>query len=476
MFLIALVSALLLSFACSKKTQDSPRLEHVMLSFYSEKDGATSFYADDKKLEDRIGGSITTLGTVDGTEGFVVAASALYRINTEGLLKIYPAAVTNTVPALNGGKLLFATATMVFLYDDATRDYKKLEGIEATSIVDLALSPDGAAAGVTVLNGEKMMSYIYSGGEVREYGEGRCIVAVSNDAKTRYYMEEEGGKLNGRLHYDRDGSDKLISSEASPYFELNRDLSEITFDVNGKTHFSRNGGTAKKIVDSSVFSFAGAQRSSMGGKACITLLKNTDTLLNGIFYASTVGEDADGNRHDQYDIYYVNSSLSSSALALGADQFSVSEDGKRILTIVDNGLYSVTAYNPKSPELLAQGMYMFSCARDLTEIHCLDIYGNVYKLEDGRLSTILVTGIDLIKRIEGGAVLCYCSGESNGTLFALKGERAEPVAVGVDYFEIYDHAVVYLANFDSESKTYDLYISSDGENYRLAEQSVMLGK
>lgn len=472
-FLTAIAAALVFSFACAKK-QDSPRLEHNLLSFYCEPDSSTVFFADEKKLDDRIGGAITSIGTVDGKEGFVVAASALYRINTEGLLKVYPAAVTNAVPALNGGKILFATAAMVHLYDEAARDYTKLEGIEAKSIVDLALSPNGDTAGVTALQDDRMMSYLYEGGKVTEYGADKCIVAVSDDAKIVYYLETLDAEITGILHIVKNGKDSIITQNASPYFELNRDLTEITFDVDGKTHISRNGESAKKIADTSVFSYSGAQRSAMGGKACITLLKNTNTLLSGIFYSNTVGEDDNGNRYDLYDVYYVNSSLHCSPLALGASQFSVSEDSKAILTIVDDSLYKVSAYNPKSPELLLQGIYTFTCDSKLADMHCLDIGGNVYRYENGKLSPILVTGVDVIKRTSDGSVMCYSSQESNGTLFRLRGDKAAPVAVGVNYFEIYDHAIVYLANYDENAHTYDLYLSSDGENFRLAEQGVKL--
>ncbi|MBR5947490.1 MAG: hypothetical protein IKZ82_02430 [Clostridia bacterium] len=472
-FLSAIAAALVFSFACSKK-QESPRLEHNLLSFYTEKDASTSFYADDVKLDDRIGGAITTLGTVDGKEGFVVASSALYRINTEGLLKIYPAAVTNAVPALNGGKILFATATMVHLYDEAAKSYEKLEGVEAKSIIDLALSPNGETAGVTALQEGCIMSYLYSGGKVSEYGKDKCIVAVSDDAKIVYYLETIDTEVTGILHIVKNGKDSIITQNASTYFELNSDLSEITFDVDGKTHISRNGEAARKLADASIFSYSGAQRSSMGGKACVTLLKNTNTLLDGIFYSNIVGEDSDGNKHDMYDVYYVDGSLNCSALALGATQFSVSEDSKTILTIVDDALYRVSAYNPRSPEQLVQSIYMFSCDRELSDIHCLDVGGNVYRYENNKLSTILVTGVDVIKRTSDGGVICYSSLESDGTLFLLKGDRAAPVAVGVNFFEIYEHAIVYLANYDKTEQTYDLYISSDGENFRLAEQGVRI--
>ena len=199
-----LAGALFLSSACSKK-QNSPRLEHSLLYFYNKNDNATSFYADGKKLADRINGAITSIGTVDGNEGFVVAASALYRINDEGLLKIYPAAVTNAVPALNGGKILFATATKVHLYDEASSDYAEIEGIEADSIIDLALSPSGSVAGVTVAKDGRMVSYIYSGEKLSEYGADKCIVAVSDDASIVYYIDAVDQELSGTLHFVKKG-------------------------------------------------------------------------------------------------------------------------------------------------------------------------------------------------------------------------------------------------------------------------------
>ncbi len=473
--LLMLAAALALALACSRK-QDSPRLEHNLLYFYNENEHATAFYADGKRLEGSIGGAITTMGSVDGKEGFVVASSALYRISTDGLIKIYPAAVTNAVPALHGGRLIFATATMVFMYDDAEKAYNKLEGVEADSIVDLALSPSGSAAGVTVLSGDKMVSYLYQNGGVSEFGADRCIVAVSDDAKTVYYLEAANREPSGVLHIVKNGNDSVIAEKASPYFELNRDLSEITFDVDGKTHIAINGARAKKLSDSSVLSLAGAQRSNMGGKVCTTILKNTNTMLDGLFYSDVKGKDADGNEYDQYDVYYADKSLSFSPLALGATQFSASEDGKSILALVDNALYKVTAYNPTSPELIARGVYMFSCSRELEDAHILDVNGNVSRLENGRLSTVLATGIDIIKRISNGTLLCYAASESNGTLFALKGERAHPVAVQVNFFEVYEHVVTYLTNYDEAAQTYDLYMSENGEDFTLCEKGVLFGR
>ena len=57
-------------------------------------------------------------------------------------------------------------------------------------------------------------------------------------------------RLLGR-HFVQNGKDSVISTNASHYFEVNRDATEITFDVKSKTHYSAKGSEAKQLVDAS---------------------------------------------------------------------------------------------------------------------------------------------------------------------------------------------------------------------------------
>lgn len=469
---LALLALLLLPAAlsaCSKKSGDSPKLEHNILHFYCAEDTRTYFFLDGKKLSDTIAGNITKLGTVDGTQGFVTAATALYHIDGNGLLLIYPAAVTNAVLSLDGRFILFATAQKVLLYDHEARDYIQLPDIEAKSIASLVLSPDGSAAGVAaVTDDNRIISYVYSGGECSVYGEDRCIVAIADGAARSYYVEAPEGKTTGRLHFVQNGNDKLIAENASPYFETNRSLSEITFDVNEKTHVSRSGSSAKQLVDASVFSLRGEQYASQGGEAAATLVKNTDSLFDGVFYTNITGQDQNGTRYEQYNVYYINSSLSVSKLALGTDQFSVSADGKEILCIVDDGLYRVSAYAPKKPQLLTSSTYTFCANDDFSEIFFIDTTGNLYDYANGSFTNVSVSGVQLAKRMQDGTVLCYAPVESNGTLLWLKDGHADAIATNVSFFEVYDHCAMYLSDYDQSDGTYSLYTSESGVDFTLA--------
>lgn len=460
--------------ACAKKV-DSPKLEHSINCFYSPADGMTTFFMDSVKLSDQIAGSVTKIGTVDGTTGYVTAASALYHIDSTGMLKIYPAAVTNAVLSLDGRFILFATATEVLLYDHSAKEYTKLPEIPCKSIVGLVLSPNGDSAGITVVDSaNRINSYVYSNGSLTSYGSDRCIAAIANGGKLSYYLAAPNGEVSGSLYYVREGKEKLIGENASNYFELNRDMTEITFDMDAKTYISRDGKTAKKLVDASVLSYAGAQYSTQGGKAVTTLVKNTNTLLDNIFYTDIMAKHEDGYQIAEYNVYYIDSTLNASELALGASQFTVAEDRKAILCTVDEGLYRVSVTNPKRPELIASGIYSYCCTSDLKTIYPIDTSGNLWRIENGQSSTTLLFGIQLAKMMQNGTVICYAPKEEGGTLLWLQGNLADKIATGVAYFEVFPQMTAYLCNYNSDSNTYDLYISTDGVNYTPGAEGVQI--
>lgn len=472
-----LAAAACLGLAACVKKSDDPKLEHSLTRFYCGEDTMTYFYADGQKLEDKIAGNITKLTSVDGQSGIMTAATALYHIDETGILKIYPAAVSNAVLSLDGRYALFATAQRVFLYDNESKQYEQVLEVEAKRIISLALSPDGSAGGAAIVtDDDRIESYVIKNGSSELYGEDKLLFAVSDGGAISYYLEAPDGTTTGSLHCVKNGRDSLIAENASSYFELNRDLTEITFDINEKTHISLNGGKAKKLVDASVFSYKGEQYSGQGGDAVTVLLKNTDTLLDSVFYTNVTGEDQSGNRYAQYSCWYVNSSLSVNKLVGGTDQFQVSENGKELLCVVDGGLYRVSAYNPKKPELVAGSCYSFCAAPDLGTIYSIDPNGNLRIIGEGRDSDIVVTGVQLAKRMNNGTVICYAPSESNGTLLWLRDGKANAIATNVSFFEVYPQVAMYLSDYDESSESYSLYTSTDGVEFTFGLDHVGIGK
>ena len=158
-------------------------MQHKILHYYSEKDSTSYFFVDGKKLEDRIGSGISTFLSVDGTSAAVIAATALYHVDANGIILVYPAAVTRAVLSMDGKSILFATATKAFLYSSDTGETTEFEGIEAETVLSLALSEDAKTAAVTVgQKGGRTATYICSEGKAEKNSEDTYAVAISNGA------------------------------------------------------------------------------------------------------------------------------------------------------------------------------------------------------------------------------------------------------------------------------------------------------
>ena len=218
-----------------------------------------------------------------------------------------------------------------------------------------------------------------------------------------------------------------------------------------------------------MFSYKGKQYATQGGDGVRTMLKNTDTLLNSVFYTELPSESS--GVMGSYNVYYVDSRLNANALAIGCTQFAVAENGTEILCIVDNGIYRVSAYNAKKPERLVTPASMFCTNGSTEEFYFIDTSGNLYDYKNGR-GSIQVTGVQLAKLMKDGTVIAYAPTESNGTLLWMKDGRSNAIATDVAFFEVYPNAVMYLKDYDELTNTYDLYVGSDGVNFELGIENI----
>lgn len=484
MLSMLLCAAMLLSMVamlsgCTRSGKnDSPALQHKILHYYSEKDSTSYFFVDGKKLEDRIGSGISTFLSVDGTSAAVIAATALYRVDANGIILVYPAAVTRAVLSMDGKSILFATATKAFLYSSDTGETTEFEGIEAETVLSLALSEDAKTAAVTVgQKGGRTATYICSEGKAEKNSEDTYAVAISNGAERMYCLEYVDGELTGRLHFVQNGKDSVISTNASHYFEVNRDATEITFDVKSKTHYSAKGSEAKQLVDASALSLAGAQYSTMGGSECTVLLKNAGSLFNSMFYTEYNAKDSDGNQFVEYDLYFVNSSKKAVKLVGGATQFTVQPDGTSVYCVVDSSLYTVSAFNPKKPELVESNVYAFGADEGFKNVYLTDIYGNVRLKKDGaaKLSDIILMNISHSAMMNNGTLLCIGLYDNGGTLCSIKGTESKILDEDVYYFEVYGDVAAYYKKAGSKDGLYDVYMSEDGENFTLCVEQAAIG-
>lgn len=474
----AVVIALIIVLNTGTRSND-PSIEHGIVYFEREEDETKHFLADDKRLEGYIAGDIDSYTTVDGTVAAIIAGTGLYRVDNEGILKIYPAAVGNVVLSLDGNFMLFSTVTQAFIYNYQTDEQIEITGFEAEKVLSLAISPNAKAFAVSILDKDnKSMTYSYMNGETRLLREDSCIAAISDDGNNGYYVEAGGIELTGKLYYIDGDEDSLIAENVEANFEINKDLTEITFDIEENTWFSENGGKAKKLIEASVITAAGECKSVMGGEYCTVSLKNAESIFDCIYYTIYTVEDADTNKSYAYDVYYINSSHHVTKLVGGASQFEIGEDGTTIACLVDNDVYRVSAYNPKKPEIIQTNVVAFACSKDLKRFYIVDMYANLKYLASGAKAKQIMSNIYYIAMTKDGVCLCLSDYENEkGMLSWIHEGESGIIADGIYSVEALAGVTVYYTNQDAEKEgVFDVYISDNSIDFKLEIERVQLNK
>lgn len=476
----SVIVALLLAFGIYSlvkegKSPDSPTVDHGIMYYYSQDDNATYFFVDDVKLKHHIAGAIDSYTTSDGTAALVRAATALYRVDEEGILLIYPAAVTKFLMTFDNNQIFFATATKLFMYDHTTGEQTEITGIDAKSIISIAGSPNGDTFAASVLDADgRAHTYKIRDCNAELMNDDSCIVAISDDGEFSYYMEFIDSEPTGKLLALKDGKTSLIGENVESVFELNRDISEITFDIGEKTHYSKNGSKAKKLLDSSVFSSLGERTILMGGDHCTVHLKNTSTLFDGVFFTYYAAATAPGSASTiaEYDLYYINAAHNAVKLAGGVTQYDISPDGKTVLCLADDDLYRVSVYNPQRPELIASNVYSYSCSERLDHIYIWDMAGVLsYLNADGSFTSLLSNVAYSIITKDNVCLVITGYEDGAGTLNWVISDETGVIANEVSDVISYAGITLYFVNSDEEGYV-DVYTSGDSVSFTLSLENM----
>lgn len=473
---IVVAAAVLLAINFNKE-DDDPMRKHSIVYFESYEDANTHLFYDTTKLEGYIGGSIDSYLTCDGSVIIMRAGTGLYRADEKGILKVYPIGVDRAVLSLDNRFILFSTATKAHIYDSQSDDLIEIEELNAKDILSLVISPNAEAFAVSVLDSDdRSMTYVYKNGKTTLLREDSCIVAIGDDGESGYYVEAAGRELTGKLYYiGKD--DKLIAEDVEANFELSRDLKEITFDIDEKTYYSVAGSKAKKLLDASVITYAGKTSCAMGGEYCTANVKNVSSIFDCIYYTVYTSQDANSNLIKTYDLYYVTSGHSAMPLVKGTTRFVIGNSGKDIACQVDGTVYTVSAYNPKSPVQVMKNAYTFTCSDDLEEFYVVDNYAGLYHTKVNSTPVKVLENAYFI--VMGRNDVCLCINDyekESGTLHWVSGTESGEIADGVYSVETMNGGTIYYADGDNDSGVFDVYMSEDDKNFDLVMEKVQLGK
>ena len=483
--LIALLAAALVAAAVAvafdikgNRRAEAKEYEHNITYFFAAEEGCTRFIADSVLLEDKLLGRVDSFLSCDGTVGIARAGTGLYRVDKDGVKMIYSTGVNRGLLSLDGQKIVFTTATELHIYDHLTGGIEdvKPEGISA--IPSIVISPDGGTVGYTVKDAEgKYVSYAYENGRSRKLDDNAYIVAISNGAGFRYFIEPE----TFGLYYAKGGSKKLIAASVSQLIEFNRDLTEVMFDVNGVTYYSIKGRAKKTVVDgASVFTTVAGCASVQGGENCQSSVKDTSSLFGGLFY-SNLGSSTDENARSVYNIWYVDSNRRATALVRGAYQFAVTKDGGRLSVLTaDSELYTMRANDPKTAKLVSENVYSYTVSRDGERFYCIGYDLGLYLIEgDSQAVQLAKNTVYSVLAGEDKCLFIADYEDSAGKLIYADGRRPlTGISDGVAHAENLPGGYFYYVGPRTDSlgnSVYDVYVSADGVNFTLAVEGALMG-
>lgn len=473
--LIAAAVAIVFDIKGSKRPE-AKEYEHNINYFYADEEGVTRFLVDSEMLEDRIPGHVDSFISCDGTVGIVRAGTGLFRVDREGVVKIYPAGVLRALLSLDGQKIVFTTATEVHIYDHADGQLEDIKPEAAASIASIVISPDGRTVGYSVKNATgEHTAFAHTAGESRVLGENAYITAIGDDAGFWYYVEPD----SVALCYAKGKKVKRIGEGVSGQLEFNRDLTEVTFDMNGTTYYSVKGSSAKPIVkDESVFAAMAACESMQGGESCRSAVKDCSSVFGGVYYSFKTSS-TDPNARKIYSLWYVDSNRRAALLANGAYGFSLTKDGGRLSVLMaDNVLYMMQANDPKTAQTVSKNVYSYNMSRDGGRFYCLGYDLGLYYIEGSAPAVQLAKNTVYTVLAGEDKCLFLADYDSTGKLIYADGDRPlKGVSDGVSHVEAMPAAYLYYTDLYTDTfgnKVYDVYVSANGVDYELALKGALM--
>lgn len=467
--------AVLMLTSCAAKPETVRRREHTIAYFYADEEDGTRFVADGAPLDSLLSDEIRDYYTCDGTVSAAIAGTGLYRVSKDGAVMVHPAGVTRALVSLDDRYIVYLTATTLHIYDDNTGAVTDVKPDEEGSMVSAAISPDGSAVGFSIKSSEgKYSAYAYVNGECRKLSDDAYLVAIADGAEFWYFARIKDAAL-----YRASGSrEKKIADDVSQKMEFNRDLTEVTFDVNGETRYSVNGSAAKPIVKGrSLYTTKAQCVSKQGGDLVEASVMDCGTMFGCAFYSARESSD-ESSSVTVYDVWYVNGAKKAKELVEGAYAFGLSDDGSTLSCLIDKLLYVMDVRDREGAKAIARNVYSFNTTRDGGKFYGIKYDGSLFVCDrEGAASTVSKDAVYSMVTPDGR---CMYLGEyeKTGNLYVTDGKETNKAATGVVHIDVFPGmCVYYTAPYDNENgvKVCDVYASPTGDDFALVVKGAAVG-
>jgi len=241
-------------------------------------------------------------------------------------------------------------------------------GFGKYGITGVCISPNGKSVAYISdydRSSKEFTGYIKADGKSSvKLGNNMFALAISDGAKNIYYVKISGDSGGGSLYAKSGKNDNRIipdlvyNDDYLRYFNLryyinafilNKDYSQIIFEIEGKSYISRNGSERSKISNSPIESLIMPRAAQQGFNINFVNIGdfkaiNTLMVCNISSFADQLAKAGDG-------IYYINSKFESEKISgttsSGYDA-TVSSDGKSLLYTSGSG--TLIRIDPTNPD------------------------------------------------------------------------------------------------------------------------------
>lgn len=417
--------------------------------FYSPEKGGAVVFADGKATGDVIPctGISSIRFNADRTSAGVLVSQgtdySLYRVSGKKVRKTADKCTSNFVCSFTENECVYLTSEG-HLYCGSS--------LVSEDVDSFAVSADCSKIVFNRQEEEADKLYIYADGKINYVADGYAAVAVTDDGENIYVLSSDnslcilsrGGAMTSKLCSDVQ-ADKIIFSA---------DLRSVVFSDGEYTYISSDGKSKTRLI-AGVAEPVGQIEYRLGSSGRAVAVNDSDLL--SIFYGA---ENYNGTKA----LFYVDNEFIRTDIAETVKKTVVTGNDTAVYLDSQGKIYE---YDGENATLVISG------ASDIEASG-----GNIYYMTSGH-GLFVIKGKNTISLASDAVQMCMTASgrllvvKNDKTLYSVSGTRLGD-AIASNVSECINEAGVsfYLADYDESTGTHDLYSSTDGKRFVLAQENV----
>ena len=364
----------------------------------------------------------------------------------------------------------------LYLYETSSKKSTRITDEAYSNVYDMigvCISPNGKSVSYTSDYDSRENEYtgyiLVDGKSPEKLGTNTHAVAISDGGRHLYYVKESSDGRSTSLHIRSGRNENRLIPDIiqDPALRLNKDYSQVIYNMDGRSYVSQNGGERIRVGGSSIRGFILPRGAQVGGNS------DAATVYGLRSFANNVIRNEDG-------LAYMDSSYETNRISSTSDNASravISDNGKTLLYVTNNGHLSAidpTRQNAERREI-GRDVLSFAASNDAKtiyfinddeELYCAKGNGLPSKISDDVYSGYLALPQGTTRVF---FLVDYSSRRNTGELhFSNNGGRRTKVAGGDDVMRVWATATsAFYTTIDS-----DVFRSNGNEKFSLFAEDI----